>query len=155
MRELVSELCASFYTLGWVTGTGGSISVKHGNRIFMAPSGVQKERMQPQDIFVLDSTGQQVGGHILGVAALFSIVTLQLYAPEPLPGKSRLKLSQCAPLFQHAFSLRKAGACIHTHDVSAVMCTLQVWLKSITHSACLTRTVACRTKQNLSSPIRR
>jgi methylthioribulose-1-phosphate dehydratase len=44
---------------------------------------------------------------------------------RPLPGKPRLKLSQCAPLFQLAFSLRGAGACIHTHDISAVMCTLQ------------------------------
>ena len=106
-REIVSELCASFYTLGWVTGTGGSISIRHGGRTFMAPSGVQKERMQPQDIFVLDSSGAI------------------LYGPSPLPGKPKLKLSQCAPLFAHAFGERSAGACIHTHDVSAVMCTLQ------------------------------
>jgi hypothetical protein len=105
-RELVAELCESFYALGWVTGTGGGVSLRHGDRIFMAPSGVQKERMQPQDMFVLDTAGAE------------------LSAPRPLPGKPRLKLSQCAPLFQHAFSLRKAGACIHTHDVSAVMCTL-------------------------------
>lgn len=105
-RELVVELCASFYQLGWVTGTGGSISIRHGDRIFMAPSGVQKERMQPQDIFVLDTSGREI------------------YSPLPIPGKSRLKLSQCAPLFQHAFNLRGAGACIHTHDMNAVMCTL-------------------------------
>lgn len=106
-RDVVVDLCDSFYHLGWVTGTGGSISIRHGDRIFMAPSGVQKERMQRQDMFVLDTSGQEI------------------YAPQPLPGKPRLKLSQCAPLFQHAFSLRKAGACIHTHDISAVMCTLQ------------------------------
>jgi methylthioribulose 1-phosphate dehydratase/enolase-phosphatase E1 len=106
-RSLVVELCESFYHLGWVTGTGGSISIRHGNRIFMAPSSVQKERMQPQDIFVLDTRGQQ------------------LYIPRPLAGKPQLKLSQCAPLFQHAFTLRTAGACIHTHDVNAVLCTLQ------------------------------
>ena len=73
----------------------------------MAPSGVQKERMQPQDIYVLDSEGAA------------------LYTPQPLPGKPRLKLSQCAPLFHHAFTLRGAGACIHTHDLNAVLCTLQ------------------------------
>jgi methylthioribulose-1-phosphate dehydratase/2,3-diketo-5-methylthio-1-phosphopentane phosphatase len=106
-RELVAELCESFYHLGWVTGTGGSISIRHGGRIFMAPSSVQKERMQAQDIYVLDTAGAPV------------------YAPRPLPGKKQLSLSQCSPLFQHAFSLRKAGACIHTHDVSAVLATLQ------------------------------
>lgn len=106
-RDVVTELCAAFYELGWVTGTGGSISIRHGGRIFMAPSSVQKERMQPQDIYVLDSSGAQ------------------LYAPAPLPGRRQLSLSQCAPLFQHAFNLRKAGACIHTHDVNAVMATLQ------------------------------
>lgn len=105
-RSVVVDLCESFYHLGWVTGTGGSISIRHGNRIFMAPSGVQKERMQPADIFVLDTEGAQ------------------LYAPVALPGKPTLKLSQCAPLFQHAFSLRGAGACIHTHDMNAVMATL-------------------------------
>jgi hypothetical protein len=90
-RDLVVDLCESFYHLGWVTGTGGSISIRHGNRIFMAPSSVQKERMQRQDMFVLDTSGAEI------------------YCPAPLPGKRKLKLSQCAPLFQHAFNLRKAG----------------------------------------------
>ena len=106
-RSVVVDLCTSFYHLGWVTGTGGSISIRHGGRTFMAPSGVQKERMQPQDIFVLDADGAT------------------LCAPQPLPGRPRLKLSQCAPLFAHAFTLRGAGACIHTHDISAMLCTLQ------------------------------
>lgn len=106
VRNLVAHLCEGFYRLGWVSGTGGSISIKHGNRIFMAPSSVQKERMQPQDLFVLDSTGRE------------------LYSPLPLPGTPRLKLSQCAPLFHQAFTLRGAGACIHTHDMNAVMVTL-------------------------------
>lgn len=47
LPQLISELCTHFYHLGWVTGTGGSISVRRGGRIFMAPSGVQKERMLP------------------------------------------------------------------------------------------------------------
>lgn len=56
-RELVASLCRQFYHLGWVTGTGGSISIRHGNRIFMTPSGVQKERLRPSDLFVLDRQG--------------------------------------------------------------------------------------------------
>ena len=80
--------------------------MRTGDRIFMAPSSVQKERMQPADMFVLDAAGAQ------------------LYAPAPLPGRAQLRLSQCAPLFQHAFSLRRAGAAIHTHDMNAVLVTL-------------------------------
>ena len=44
---LIPELCNQFYHLGWVTGTGGGISIKHNNEYYIAPSGVQKERMQP------------------------------------------------------------------------------------------------------------
>lgn len=42
---------------GWVSGTGGGISVRAGDKIVMAPSGVQKERMVPEDMFVLDASG--------------------------------------------------------------------------------------------------
>jgi methylthioribulose 1-phosphate dehydratase/enolase-phosphatase E1 len=105
-RSVVAELCNGFYKLGWVTGTGGGVSIKTGGRYFMAPSGVQKERMQAADMFVLDGCGTVMS------------------APHPLPGKPKLRVSQCAPLFQAAFKLRGAGACIHTHCQYAVLCTL-------------------------------
>jgi methylthioribulose 1-phosphate dehydratase/enolase-phosphatase E1 len=46
-RELVAELCRHFYLQGWVTGTGGSITVKANDPavplaqqlIVMSPSG--------------------------------------------------------------------------------------------------------------------
>lgn len=46
-RELVAELCRHFYAQGWVTGTGGSITVKVNDPavpladriIVMSPSG--------------------------------------------------------------------------------------------------------------------
>ena len=38
-RALIVELCAAFYALGWVSGTGGGMSVRAaGGRIVMAPS---------------------------------------------------------------------------------------------------------------------
>jgi len=37
-----------------VTGTGGGTSIKHHDHIFIAPSGVQKELMKPEDMFVMD-----------------------------------------------------------------------------------------------------
>ncbi|KAJ4990165.1 methylthioribulose-1-phosphate dehydratase [Stagonosporopsis vannaccii] len=49
----ICTLCAHFYTLGWVTGTGGGTSIRHEDKIYIAPSGVQKELMKPTDMFVL------------------------------------------------------------------------------------------------------
>ena len=57
-REIICELCRQFYDLGWVSGTGGGISVREGERVYMAPSGVQKERLRPADLFVLDAQGE-------------------------------------------------------------------------------------------------
>lgn len=82
-KQLICELCKAMYDGGHVSGTGGGMSLKVGEQIVMAPSGVQKERMLPQDIFVLDRQG--------------SIV----HWPEPRPAPYKPpKLSECAPLFQ-------------------------------------------------------
>ncbi|XP_012377658.1 methylthioribulose-1-phosphate dehydratase isoform X1 [Dasypus novemcinctus] len=102
-RYLIPELCKQFYHLGWVTGTGGGISLKHGNEIYIAPSGVQKERIQPEDMFICDINEQDVS------------------APPPY---KNLKKSQCTPLFMNAYTMRGAGAVIHTHSKAAVMATL-------------------------------
>ena len=96
-RELVCELCRQFFTAGWVTGTGGSISIRHGNRIYMTPSGVQKERIHPDDLYVLDIAGEV------------------LSTPVQKPGCRLPKLSDCSPLFLHAFQQRNAGAVLHSH----------------------------------------
>lgn len=50
----ICTLCRKFYDFGWVTGTGGGVSIRHGEHVYIAPSGVQKELMQPQDMFVMD-----------------------------------------------------------------------------------------------------
>ncbi len=101
-RELISELCRQFYHLGWCTGTGGGIAIREGDTIFMAPSGVQKERIQPGDIFELSLDGD---------------VTR---APE----NPALKLTECAPLFFNAFRQRGAGAVLHSHSIDALMSTI-------------------------------
>ena len=100
-RQLIANLCAQFYGLGWVSGTGGGISLRDGERVFMAPSGVQKEQIQPESVFELNRAGDVVN------------------APT-----GDFSLSACAPLFLHAFNLRDAGAVIHSHSVNAVMATL-------------------------------
>lgn len=100
--NLICTLCRSFYTLGWVGGTGGGTSIKRGPHIFIAPSGVQKELMQPSNIFVLEHADRS-------------------YLRKPL----ELKPSACTPLFLAAFN-RGAGCCIHTHSQWAVLVTLLV-----------------------------
>jgi len=100
-RELICDLCRSFYDLGWASGTGGGISVRSGEKIYMAPSGVQKERLNPEDIFVLDLNGNIV--------------------QKP---SGPLAVSACQPLFMHAYQLRDAGAVLHSHSLNAMLVTL-------------------------------
>ncbi|XP_031449197.1 methylthioribulose-1-phosphate dehydratase isoform X2 [Phasianus colchicus] len=40
------------------------------------------------------------------------------------PAHKKLKKSQCTPLFMNAYTMRGAGAVIHTHSKAAVMATL-------------------------------
>ena len=100
--NLICTLCRGFYALGWVTGTGGGASIRHDKLIYLAPSGVQKEQLQPHDMFVMDYASRQ-------------------YLRKP----TALKPSQCTPLFLAAFD-KGAGCCIHTHSQWAVLVTLLV-----------------------------
>jgi len=102
-QRTIVELCRQFYGLGWVTGTGGGISIRQGGRIYMAPSGVQKERIEEADVYVMDEAGNV------------------LEAPST-PG---LRPSECQPLFECAFRLRDAGAVIHSHGMYAMLATLR------------------------------
>jgi methylthioribulose-1-phosphate dehydratase len=101
-RQLIAELCRQFYHLGWCTGTGGGISIREGDAIYMAPSGIQKERIRPEDVFVLDLDGQVLAR----------------------PEDPRLKLTECSPLFFNAFRARDAGAVLHSHSIDALMATI-------------------------------
>lgn len=101
-RQLIVELCKHFYTQGWVSGTGGGISIRTGGRVYMAPSGVQKERIKPEDLYVLDEAG----------------------AIQESPATAGLTPSACSPLFFNAFRLRDAGAVIHSHAIEAMLVTM-------------------------------
>ncbi|MCA9692595.1 MAG: methylthioribulose 1-phosphate dehydratase [Myxococcales bacterium] len=100
---LICALCRQFYQLGWVSGTGGGISIRGPEGIYMAPSGVQKERIEPADIFLLDAE------------ALDRAVVLRA------PQDPRLKISECCPLFYNAYRQRGAGAVLHSHSLWAVL----------------------------------
>ncbi|KAK6946706.1 hypothetical protein RJ641_000179 [Dillenia turbinata] len=114
-RALIAELCRQFYRLGWVSGTGGSITIKvHDDSIpkpqqliLMSPSGVQKERMEPDDMYVISPNGSV------------------LYAPSPKPYPHKPpKCSDCAPLFMKAYEMRNAGAVIHSHGMESCLVTM-------------------------------
>ncbi|KAL6072861.1 hypothetical protein STEG23_003863, partial [Scotinomys teguina] len=57
----------------------------------------------PEDMFVCDINEQDISGP---------------------PASKKLKKSQCTPLFMNAYTMRGAGAVIHTHSKAAVMATL-------------------------------
>uniref|UniRef100_A0A6N2NM61 2,3-diketo-5-methylthio-1-phosphopentane phosphatase n=1 Tax=Salix viminalis TaxID=40686 RepID=A0A6N2NM61_SALVM len=65
-RVLIADIQQQFYSHGWVSGTGG----------------VQKERMEPEDMYVLATNGS----------------ILSSPSPKPYPHKPS-KCSDCAPLF--------------------------------------------------------
>lgn len=75
--------------------------------VYLAPSGVQKELMKPEDIYVLSIKAQQDPKQ-------------RIYLRSP----QKFKPSQCTPLFMAAFTKRNAGCCIHTHSQWAVLITL-------------------------------
>lgn len=86
------------------------MSIRSGDHIYLAPSGVQKERMKPENMFVMSlSSGEYLR-------------TPDIYKP-----------SACTPLFLAAYTKRNAGACIHTHSQAAVMVSL-LWDNEFTIS---------------------
>ncbi|XP_059282302.1 probable bifunctional methylthioribulose-1-phosphate dehydratase/enolase-phosphatase E1 1 [Lycium ferocissimum] len=114
-KSLIAELCRHFYNQGWVSGTGGSITIKvHDDSvpksqqlIVMSPSGVQKERMVEEDMYIMASDG--------------SILSAPLAKPTP---HKPPKCSDCAPLFMQAYHMRNAGAVIHSHGMESCLVTM-------------------------------
>ncbi len=100
--SLICDLARQFYDLGWVTGTGGGICIREGDRVIMAPSAVQKERMSPEQMFTLSIDGTIIDR----------------------PSDPALRPSECSSLFLAAIRLRNAGAVIHSHSIHATIATL-------------------------------
>jgi len=99
-QRVIPDLCQQFYQLGWFTATGGSISMRDGDNIYVSPSGIPKEKVKPEDIFVQTLDGAQISGP---------------------PASKNLRQSTCTPNFLHVYRLRNAGAVIHSHSPSSVL----------------------------------
>jgi methylthioribulose-1-phosphate dehydratase len=109
VRTLIAQLCESFYHMGWATGTGGGCSIRvlhpmtKEYRVFVAPSGIQKEDMIGNDIFELN-------------------MNRDVIVPPKTYG---LRQSACTPLWYIVYQYRPNVTCvIHTHSINAVQATL-------------------------------
>jgi methylthioribulose-1-phosphate dehydratase len=100
--SLICDLARQFYDLGWVTGTGGGICIRENDRVIIAPSGVQKERMTPDQMFTFSIDGTLLDS----------------------PGDPELRPSECTALFMAAIRHRDAGAVIHSHSINAMLASL-------------------------------
>jgi methylthioribulose-1-phosphate dehydratase len=99
--ELLCELLREFHARAWVSGTGGGICgpTADGN-LFLAPTGVHKERIRPSDFFVVSpQTGEVVRS----------------------PADPTLRPSECNPIFSLAARERGARSVVHSHGLSAVL----------------------------------
>lgn len=100
-KDLLCELLRVFYDKGWVSGTGGGICGPTGDgAMFLAPTGVHKERVRPADFFVVSPADCSV-----------------LREPET-PG---LRPSECNPIFSAAWRARDARSVMHSHALSSVL----------------------------------
>ncbi|MFN5539254.1 MAG: methylthioribulose 1-phosphate dehydratase [Candidatus Melainabacteria bacterium] len=106
-REKLCELCRKFYEKGWASGTGGGMTIKvAGDIALIAPSGVQKEELQPSDLFAVKLNASLNHGC------------------EIIDKPENLKISACTSIFTNIFNLKaSAASIIHSHSVNAVMLT--------------------------------
>ncbi|XP_072048070.1 methylthioribulose-1-phosphate dehydratase-like isoform X2 [Amphiura filiformis] len=128
-RRRIPELFRLFWNLGWTVGAGGSLSIRKGDDIYFPPSGVQKERIQPEDIFVTNMKGEIIDG--------------------PASDKN-MKISTCKPVFMKAYKHRDSGAVMHTHSPNAVLITILYPGKEfrITHQQALLGIKKCSSGRN-------
>ncbi|KAF6155856.1 hypothetical protein GIB67_039187 [Kingdonia uniflora] len=140
-RDLVSELCRHFYTLGWVSGTGGSITIKVYDEtipkskqlIVMSPSGNLSLNRNLDHLISIPSP-QSVCVCVLGVQKEQMVsedmyvlssegVTLSTPTHKGYPHKTP-KCTDCASLFMKAYEMRNAGAVIHSHGIESCLVTM-------------------------------
>jgi len=100
-RELLSSLLRDWHGRGWVSGTGGGICgpTQDGN-LFLAPTGVHKELVRPDDFFVVSPAD----GRVLRQ-----------------PKTAGLRPSECNSIFCLIWRERGARSIAHSHSLSAVL----------------------------------
>lgn len=99
-RALLCELLRLFYAKDWVSGTGGGIcGPAQDGALLVAPTGVHKERVEPEDLFVISIADGSI-------------------VEQP---RGELRPSECAPIFRAIARERRALSTVHSHALSAVL----------------------------------
>jgi methylthioribulose-1-phosphate dehydratase len=94
LRQVLASTIQAIHAQGWATGTGGNFSAVQAReplQLLMAPSGVDKGQVQPDDLIVVDAQG-----HVLEGSGKASAETLLHLAIVNVTG---------------------AGSVLHTHSV--------------------------------------
>jgi ribulose-5-phosphate 4-epimerase/fuculose-1-phosphate aldolase len=100
-RRFLVEQLRRFYERGWISGTGGGIcGPADGGALLVAPTGVHKELVAPDELFTIDPRTDSV-----------------LVAPA----REGLRPSECGPIFSLIARERGARSVVHTHALSAVL----------------------------------
>jgi len=100
-KDLLCALLRQYYERNWVAGTGGGIcGPTEDGYLFLAPTGVHKELVQPRDFFVVDP------------------LTGDVVRPPEDPA---LRPSECGPIFCASARIREAGSSMHSHALTAVL----------------------------------
>jgi methylthioribulose-1-phosphate dehydratase len=100
-RTLLTELLREFHRRDWVSGTGGGIcGPSDDGNLLVAPTGVHKERVQPEDLFVIDVADTSIRRH----------------AADPA-----LRPSECGHIFTLVARERGVRSIVHTHALEAVL----------------------------------
>ena len=98
LRDQLVHTMQFLHGRGWCDGTGGNFSVvlqRNPLQLLMAPSGVDKGSVRPEELIVVDGTGSVVTGE--GHASAETAVHL------------------------HLVSAMNAGAVLHTHSLTATV----------------------------------
>ncbi len=100
-RELLVELLRDFYRKDWVSGTGGGIcGPSDDGHLLVAPTGVHKERVRPEDLFVVDVSDTSIRRRAADTA---------------------LRPSECAHIFTLVARERGVRSIVHTHALGSVL----------------------------------
>jgi methylthioribulose-1-phosphate dehydratase len=100
-RELLVELLQGFHARGWVSGTGGGISgPADDGGLLLAPTGVHKERIRPDEFFTVDPADGSI---------------------RTSPDDPALRPSECNSIFCLTARERAARSVVHSHALSAVL----------------------------------
>ncbi|GMR60835.1 hypothetical protein PMAYCL1PPCAC_31030, partial [Pristionchus mayeri] len=103
LPELMADLLAQFYRMGWMTGSGGAMAaISCDNRLLLSPSSLQKERIKACDLFASSPNSMEVK------------------TPVCMP---KGKPTACEGIFKKIMSKTGAQCVIHSHSKASNLAT--------------------------------